>query len=230
MRFPGRATSGCRISVALFVLLLAVAAANGQTISSSIPTNVTVSQKYLFYLHGGVVQDQGIDAVSEYYGPYKYLDILDSLSRNGFSVISERRAKGTDESAYAEHVSKQIDTLLNLGVTPGNIIVVGASQGAYIAIEVAHRLRNSAVKYALLGLCSDYAIRYFSRYKNELCGDFLSIYERSDEKGSCNELLENRECKSGYREIALTMGKSHAFLYQPYSEWLSPVVEWAGKR
>ncbi|MFQ5639008.1 MAG: hypothetical protein ACE5IR_13575 [bacterium] len=104
----------------------------GQTISASIPKEVKKSEKYLFYLHGGIVQQQGINAVSPVYGAYEYLNILDELLGYGYQVISEARPKGTDEVKYADNVSNQIDTLLNAGVAPENIIVVGASQGAMV--------------------------------------------------------------------------------------------------
>ena len=58
---------------------------------SNVPLNPDTSIIHLFYLHGGIVQEQGVNAVSEYYGKYEYLAILDSLSRRGFYVISEAR-------------------------------------------------------------------------------------------------------------------------------------------
>jgi len=203
---------------------------SGQTITSSLPTEIDSSRSYLFYLHGGIVQDEGIDAVSEYYGAYKYLDILDSLTGRGFHVISERRPKGTLEEEYAEKVMRQIDTLLSNGVSPERILVLGASQGAAITIEAAYRMKSQLIKYVVMGLCSDYWLGYFSKYKDELCGNFLSIYERTDVKGSCDSLFLNLKCKSGYREVALSMGNSHAFLYRPYTEWIEAIMDWQVSR
>jgi hypothetical protein len=214
----------------LAFLVIISARLHSQTISSSLPANVDNSRQYLFYLHGAIVQDEGVDAVSEYYGPYKYLDILDSLRARGFNVISERRPKGTVEEEYAEMVSGQIDSLLAKRVMPQNIVVVGASMGAAITIEIAHRLKNQHINYVVMGLCSDYFLSHFAKYRGELCGNFLSIYERSDAKGSCDELLKNLACKSGYKEVALSMGNSHGFLYRPYSEWINAIVQWKGMK
>ena len=216
--------------VALVFLLIVCTQLRSQTISSSVPAQVDHSRPYLLYLHGAIVQDEGVDAVSEYYGPYKYLDILDSLRARGFNVISERRPKGTSEEDYAEMVSGQIDTLLALRVAPENIVVLGASIGAAITIEIAHRLKNQQINYVVMGLCSEYFLGHFSKYRTELCGNFLSIYERSDAKGSCDELLMDRFCKSGYKEVALSMGNSHGFLYRPYSEWINTIVQWKGMK
>lgn len=192
-----------------------------------LPENVDVSGRYLFYLHGGIIQEQGIDAVSEYYGRYEYLAILDTLEAYGFLVISEARPKGTEEGRYAQKVAAQIDTLLQEGVAPEKIIVLGASLGAYIAVETAHQLQNARIRYALLGLCSDYALDFFSKYRNELPGDFLSIFEKSDQKGSCRTIFTGTSTETKFEEVELNMGIDHAFLYQPYKEWVLPLVEWA---
>jgi len=210
--------------------LFFVSHAAGQGLSPNIPQTVDTTAKYLFYLHGGIIQEVGIDAVSEYYGKYEYIKILDTLSSRGFFVISERRPKGTDEIDYAGKVFRQIDTLLRRGVPVENITVVGASQGAYIAVETANLLMKPKVKYALLGLCSEYAVGYFLKYRKKLCGDFLSIYESSDPKASCDKILNDKNCKDGYREIRLDMGNSHAFLYKPYREWVDPLVDWASMK
>lgn len=210
----------------VFFFLMGISNTIGQTISTSIPKKVEKSEKYLFYLHGGIVQEQGLNAVSKHFGAYEYLNILDTLRSYGYNVISEARPKGTDEVKYAGKISKQIDTLLNFGVPPENIIVVGASQGAYITVETANKLKNSRINYVIMALCNEYNLKYYSKYQKELCGNFLSIYESSDQKGSCDELLMEKHCKSGYKEVRLSMGNGHGFLYKPYQEWILPLVKW----
>jgi len=210
------------LSISIFPSLLVVAQPN----DGYLPKTITPDAKYLFYLHGGVVQQQGADAVSPYYGPYKYLDILDSLRNNGFKVISEVRPKGTDEVTYVKKVVAQVDSLLTYGVNPHNISLVGASLGAYITLESALRIKNPNINYAVLGLCSDYALEYFSDAKKRLAGNFLSIYERTDEKGSCKGLFPNKSEHTSFKEIQLYMGNEHGFLFRPYPEWIVPLVEW----
>lgn len=213
------------ITISLILSFLCIIV-HGQQSSQSIPKKISKSKKYLFYLHGAIVQEMGIHAVSEDFGPYEYLKIVETLSKKGFHVISEARPKGTDVVEYAKKVSTQIDTLLKYGVKPKNITVVGASQGAYIAIETSHILKLTDINYAILALCNDYNISHYSKYKDDLCGNFLSIYELSDQKKSCNRLLDNPQCKSGYREVKLTMGNGHGFIFKPYSEWVDPLVRW----
>lgn len=195
-------------------------------VTTGVPAFVDPNTVYLFYLHGGVVQDQGADAVSQYYGAYKYHDILDTLSGRGMHVISEVRPKDTDERIYAAKIARQVDTLLNLGVTPENIVIAGASLGAYIAVEAAYRLQNPNINVALLGLCTDYSLDYFQSYRDKLCGRWLSISEQSDPKGPCTRLLDNPDCKSGYRELELETGYDHGFLFRPYRAWVDPLVQW----
>lgn len=195
-------------------------------ITPNLPGKIDPDLQYLFYLHGGVVQAQGLPAVSTYYGKYEYLDILKTFRSKGFYVISEVRPKDTEEATYAEKVSHQIDSLLAANVHPGNITIVGASQGAYIAVELANIRKQEDLKYALLGLCSEYAVELYQKYKERLCGNFLSIYEASDSKSSCRSILENPECKMGFEEIRLETGIDHAFLFKPYDDWVEPLVKW----
>ena len=219
-------------SITLFILssLIIIATTIGQTITTSIPNKVNTTKKYLFYLHGGIVQEKGINAVSPDFGAYEYLEILDTLKSYGYNIISEVRPKGTDDEKYGDMVSRQIDTLLKIGVAPEHIIVVGASQGAAMTIEAAYKLKNRKLNYALLGLCSEYMISYYSKYKKELCGNFLSIYESSDPHGSCDRLLMEQYCKSGFKEIKLNMGNSHGFIFKPYKEWVHPLVKWINEK
>lgn len=86
----------------------------GQTISSSLPTKINAAEKYLFYLHGGVVTDKGnngIVASMPQWGPYEYLNILDSLRSRHINIISENRRPGINDSVYVSKLVKQVDSL-----------------------------------------------------------------------------------------------------------------------
>lgn len=214
----------------LIFFLINVSSLTAQSIDQSVPDSIDPEDTYLFYLHGGIIEAQGVNAVSKYYGAYKYLDILDTLSRHNFRVISEARPKGTDVKKYAAKVAGQVDTLLQAGVPQENIVILGASLGAYIAFEAAILIKNPGIRYAVLGLCSDYAVNYFSDYSDVLIGNFLSIYEHSDSKSSCQKIFENPSEDTLFKEIELNMGIDHSFLYKPYDEWVIPLVEWAHER
>ncbi len=195
-----------------------------QSTSASQTEETTRKQLYVFYLHGAIVQQQGADAVSHTYGKYMYNAILDSLKKNGFNVISEVRPKDATLASYSGKVAIQVDSLLQSGIPPQNITVIGASAGAAMALEVAMITGERHVNYALMGICSESSPRKYQQKK--ICGNFFSVYETSDGPGSCKPLLYNRSCVSGFKEVKLDLGKGHGFLYQPYKEWLHPLTQW----
>jgi hypothetical protein len=186
---------------------------------------VKPGEKYIFYLHGAIIESQGINAVSPYWGRYEYKAILDTLRSYGFNVISEARPQNTDKLEYAGKVAKEIGALLASGVSPENIVVVGASAGGSIAVDISIRVKNSKIKYAVLGVCRWTNWKVYLR-ENKLCGNFLSIYESSDSYESCEGYFKAQDCMSGYKEIKLNMNNGHGFLYKPYREWVHPLVKW----
>jgi hypothetical protein len=72
-----------------------------ESTSYAFPISIDPTKQYLFYLHGKIIEDQGIPAISPEFGEYQYEAILDKLSSFGFVVISEQRPKNTDGIAYA---------------------------------------------------------------------------------------------------------------------------------
>jgi len=126
------------------------------------PTSIDPSKRYMFYLHGKIIEDQGIPATSPDFGEYEYAAILEKLSGYDFDVVSKQRSKNTDGMEYARRVTKQITTLLGAGVPAKNITVVGTSKGAGIAIFVSHLLENESVNFVILTWSNIfYKIEYF---------------------------------------------------------------------
>jgi hypothetical protein len=194
------------------------------------PSSIDPEDQYLFYLHGKIIEDQGIPAVSPEFGKYEYQAILEQLSGYGFVVISEGRTRDTDGVAYARKISDQITTLIEAGVPAKNIIVVGASKGGAIAIFVSHFLENEEVNIVLMGICHPDYVEDLIRDKIFLYGNILSIYDFVDEfAGSCQELFSLSEGRglSKSNEIVLDIGTGHGILYQPLDDWILPVVQWA---
>lgn len=213
-------------AIVFMIVLFSCSFVDAQTVTESVPEKIDKTKRYLIYLHGGIVQDLGAEAVSEDFGKYEYHNILEVFKERGFNVISEVRPKETEITAYAEKLSEQIKLLKKRGVKDKNIIVVGASLGAYMTIEAAHKLEKNKVKFVLIGLCSEYAISRYASYKGKTHGNFLSIYESSDQKGSCQTLFEPLHGKSRFKEIRLVTGKGHGFLFTPGKEWVDPLVDW----
>jgi hypothetical protein len=211
----------------LFILLFISSAVAGQTISPHLPKEIKRSENYLFYLHGGVVTALGNNAINQSvpeWGPYEYLNILDSLRARGFNVISENRKEGIDDSVYVNKIVSQVNSLLRAGVNTKNLLVIGASAGANIVIYTSAKLKSKEIKYVVMGGCWPNTYKIYQ--KVELYGNFLSIIETSDPHGTCFKIFENRKHLGSYREIKLNTGLSHGFIYKGHKEWIDPIVQW----
>ena len=195
------------------------------------PHSIGVGNNYLFYLHGKIIEDQGIPAVSPEYGEYEYQEILERFSDFGFVVISEQRPKNTNSVEYAGRIVEQVATLLDAGVPAKNITIVGASKGAGIVIYTSYFLENEEINFVIMAICHPDEVEYLKQHQIFLYGNILSIYDSADHRyaGSCQELFAFSEGKgiSRYEEIVLSIGTGHGILYQPLEEWIRPIVQWA---
>jgi hypothetical protein len=211
-------------------LTVATSTPTVEPLTYGFPTSIDPAQRYLFYLHGKIIEDLGLPAISPDYGEYEYAAILEKLASYGFTVISEQRPKNADGIKYAERFAGQVTDLLKAGVPAGNITIVGASKGAAIAIYVSHILENEAVNFVLLGACPPDEVALFVQNNIFLAGNILAIYDFADKyAGSCEELFGFSADKglARHHEIVLQIGTGHGILYKPLDEWLIPVVEWA---
>ena len=205
--------------IATTLLLLFLHASVAQTVSSSLPKTIDKKGGYLFYLHGGVVTVLGDNAINNgapEWGRYEYSNILDSLRLRGFYVVSERR--------FPEG---QLDSLLKVGVPVQNLLVVSASAGWAISYRVSDRLRNDSLHFVKIGGCRQ--DDYKEVEQSELHGHFLSIIEKSDPRGSCDNLFQMRKRIISYKQVVLNTGLSHGFFYKGRKEWIDPIVECVGK-
>lgn len=193
------------------------------------PVSIDPTKRYMFYLHGRIIEDQGIPAVSSDYGTYEYEAILEKLASHGFTMISEQRQKNTDGMKYAERVSGQVTELLNAGVPAKNITVVGASKGAAIAIAISDMLANQGLNYVLMGTCDSETVHLYEKKNIYLYGNVLTIRDATDElSGSCQELFMFSVGKiARHEELVLNIGTGHGILYKPLDEWILPTVQWA---
>ncbi len=195
-------------------------------ILKDIPRDIDAKGRYLFYLHGLIVENEGVRPTSPKYGVYEYEEILDTFKNKGFIVISEPRPKGTDPEQYAAKVVAQIKNLLKAGVPPQHIIVVGASRGGGIAIITSTRLKNRQVKFAILAACGDWDV--YKKVGIDLWGAILSVYDVNDDvAGTCSDFFKKSTGVSKKKEVVLKLGLGHGILYRPMKEWVDLVTEWA---
>lgn len=216
----------------LLILLFSLTTVPG--ITQSLKRNLTnltnSNDRFVFYLHGGVVTVLGDNAINQAvpeWGPYEYSNIIDSLRKRNFHVISEIRKEGIDDQFYVNKISKQVDTLLRAGIADKNILVIGASAGAVIALHLSSRLKNNNIHYAILGACWPDTYKDYAGI--DFYGHFLSVIETSDPHGTCIGVFNGRKTLRTYDEIKLNTGLSHGFIYKGYKEWIDPVTTWFDK-
>ncbi len=191
---------------------------------SDVPQKVDAKALYLFYLHGRIVEE-GRRPTHPQYGVYEYDQILDKFKQSGFIVISEQRKKDTDIEEYGKKVAGQVKRLLEAGVPPKNITVVGVSQGSWITMLASTYLKNRSVNFVVIAACpadEEGILRFVN-----LHGNFLSIYEQSDRAKSCEKYRAGATGIGEYQEIALNTGLQHGFIYRPMKEWIEPTIAWA---
>jgi hypothetical protein len=203
-------------------------AAREPRIHASIPEEITSGERYLFYLHGRIIEDQGVRPTHPRFGVYEYEQILHVLADSGFCVISEARSPGTSVERYADKLVSQIRMLLERGVDGRHISVVGFSKGALIALRVSTLLRDERVSFVILAGCSQQVLE---RIDVSLTGRVLSLFDANDNvAGSCDCLFEKGKPGLVPYERVLHVesrpGFGHGVFYRPRDTWLSPVVQW----
>ncbi len=216
------------IRILTFCLLLTAlpltAAAKPGAIHPDVPKQVDAKAYYVVFLHGKIVEDKGPRPTHERFGVYEYRQILDRLAAEGFQVISEARPKDTDTGRYAAKVVGQVQRLLQAGVPPARIAVVGFSKGGGIAIQASSLLRDDRVNFAFLAACGPWI---FEQTAVRPAGRVLSIYEASDRGGvSCQPLFDRGSPGMRKKEIRIDTGKEHGAFFQPRPVWLRPLAEW----
>ena len=191
-------------------------------ILSDVPEKVDRKARYLFYLHGKIVEAGNTRPTSEKFGVYEYEQILEAFRQHGFVVISEPRKKDTDIEQYGRRVAEQVERLLKAGVSPKRITIVGASQGSWITMLASTYLNNRKLNFVIIAGCNKSIFA-----KVNLHGNVLSIYEKSDGTGTCEQFRDNATNLGKYRELELNTGLGHGFIYRPMKEWIEPSVAWA---
>lgn len=223
---PGR----IHLSARLIGVALAAAAVGACTSTSADNDNSDPADAHhLIYLHGRIIEDQGLPAISPRYGEYRFQEIVDTFRNEGFVVHAEIRKAGADPQIAARKTVAQITRLLENGVPIDNITVVGASKGAFIAALTSDLVAENRLRFVLLAGCSDGVVEHLLERDMRLHGRILTIRDALDTSlaGSCEAVVETSPGVELFREIVVETGLEHGLIYGPQEAWVTPVLEFA---
>lgn len=200
------------------------AAVSGEVLSG-LPDTPDPDHRYVIYLHNLWLENQSPGVPHPEFGDYEFNAILHALAGPGLSVIGEVRPRGADPHAAAQRIADQVSTLLDAGVPPEHVTVVGFSKGGAIAILASAVIADDSVNFVFLAACGSWLESTPSLQPR---GRMLSIRETSDELvGSCDHLFARAPPSSERHEIALSLGGGHGAFFRPRPEWIQPVIRWA---
>ena len=194
-------------------------------IFSEMPDEIDASARYLFYLHGRIIEQKGVRPTHPKFGVYEYQEILEAFADLGFVVISEVRPSGADVPTWAERTAGHVKKLTGAGVPPEHIAVVGFSKGGVIAIFASAALAEDRLNFVFMGACGPWL-----KGKPDLVphGRILALRESSDNLvGSCSKLFDRGDAEGDRREVVTHLGGGHGAYYRPRPEWVDEVVGWA---
>jgi len=190
----------------------------------AMPQIIDPEARYLIFLHGDLLEEEGTDATHPDYGRYAYDEIIEGLLVPQTNVISVIRPPDTKIKRYAGKVVDQVEELMEAGVSPSHISVVGFSKGGNIAVLASAALENEALNFGLLGACGEFLDTV---PESAMMGRVLSIYDTGDDStGSCQALFDRSKHGLTASEVAITTEAGHAAFYTPDSAWLDPLRAW----
>jgi acetyl esterase/lipase len=195
----------------------------GGSVHSDLPSRPDLEARYLIYLHGRILEEQGRHAVSPDFGPYEYDATLQALAARGFTVISEVRTADPGLS-YASRVASQVRALLRAGVPVSRVTVLGASKGGHLALAASAQLGEDDLNLLILAGCGPDSEALGPRLR----GHVLSVYDEADRfHPSCRETFARAPHLRAKKEVVLKLGLDHGLLYTPRKEWLDLASDWA---
>ena len=210
----------------LLLLVLVPLSSRAVEIYDRFPDSIHADERYVIYSHGLIAEGDDPKPVSPQYGLYDFPAIKQAIfSSGGFNLIAYQRPKSLDDS-YADTLKTWVKRLVDGGVKPSRITLVGFSRGAYLTALASSDLKDVGINTALLAICEKGEVS--GAPSLSLGGNLLSIYEKSDSAGKCNKLAARSHLTS-FKEVKISTGKKHGAFFQPLPQWLEPLKAWIAK-
>lgn len=183
--------------------------------------------RFVFFLHNRFLEEHGLNEFHPEYGRTEYKEILAKFEKSGLKVISEKRNGNVNAREYAIGIAHKIDSLINNGIEPEKITIVGTSKGGYIAQYVSTLANNLELNFVFVASFRNDDLENIPEIN--FCGNILTIYEKTDPFGvSAIKRKESSTCEiRNFKEIELNTGMGHGFLFKPLKEWIEPTIKWA---
>jgi len=214
----------CKGDTATIETQISISSKSNGAVNLTLPENIDPDGRYLFYIHGKIIEDVGVNAASPQFGPYEFEEILKYLSDAGFNVIGEIRSTPTDANEYSDRVAAQVKSLLAQGVPSKRITMVGFSKGAGIVILTSAKVNNPELNIVLIAICGE---ETNVESGPVISGRILSLFEKSDELGSsCKPLADRSPGVKEFEEFEFSTGKQHGAFYTADPIWLDPMISW----
>jgi hypothetical protein len=222
------------IALFLFINMQSAMADKKDAIFTDVPEAVDPAGKYLFYMHGAWIETKGLMSAHPKHGAYEYEKIVQTFARKGFVVISEARFGEVRHREYANKIASQVQVLLEKGVPPGNITVIGHSKGGNMALITASILNEAKVNFVVMAGCGEKGTmfrrsfeKFLRRSAPRMSGRILSLYDAADRSaGTCREAFDRADHVES-REVVFKTGRGHGLFYSPQSVWVEEVVQWS---
>ena len=225
------ALHGVKVSIRkLFVYFIAIFMFPGSQafageIYSDFPSSIDADAEYLIYSHGGIVEGEDPRPRHERWGVYDFPAIKSKLAEDGsIKLIAYHRRANTDVANYVERLKSWVNQLVEAGVHPERITLMGFSRGGQITALASSQLKPLPINTILLATCWKSGVQ--EQLPITFSGRFLSIYETTDVALSCGELAARSNYLTSFQEIRITTGKEHGAFYLPRPEWIEPVLQW----
>jgi hypothetical protein len=205
-------------------IIIFSAQTSAREILSKPPQKPKPTELYVFYSHGLIVEGENPTPEHDRFGVYDFPAVKKALADPKYNVIAYHRPLKTDPFNYAQTLTRQVTTLLDKGVPAQNITLIGFSRGGFITALASNKLANKELNFVIMAACTS---RLAKNKSVVIHGNLLSIYETSDDVGSCHHVVSRSpDAISSYQEIAISTGKQHGAFYTPDPTWLMPLKEW----